>query len=154
MEIQDIDIDLSELSQNPEEPLKLEDIYLMQEDSTGVPSDTIRLDIRKIIPKPTRPIKSIGTILAKKPDEISFPLDVKEMTNFDLIPTALAQEQFRWFGRENNFDFYEKKINEKTIRRYYYDCWVLQYSIDSNGDSIEGSFVWVRQGKSFLGYCF
>ena len=163
MSIKDLDLDISGAPRKPDGALDseqleidLQEIHLVyDEERVGLTDDEIRLDIRKVIKDEVdKPVKRIGTILAKKADRVSVPWQPWIMKKVQILEPALAQQSFDWHGREDNFDFYERKIDETTIRRYYYDCWILEYKIDSNGDSIDDSFVWIEKGASLLGYCF
>lgn len=128
----------------------LKDIHLVSEnDRTGLDDDEVRLRVRKINRAAIKDTKDIGKILAKKSDEVTIPL----FNRINLMDSAHAQSNFRWYGHEDNFDFYEEQIDKYTIRRYYSDCWILEYKIDHQRRSIPNSFVWIKKGRSFLGYC-
>lgn len=138
---------------NIENQIVLKDVYLVEDDNkTGLSKDEIRLYIQKTIdPGLFKDSKIIGKILARKVDKVTKPWHFSKLS---FEEPAYAQERFRWYGREKNRNFYEKRINLKTIRRYYHDCWILEYKIDRSGRSIQSSFNWIRKGHSFFGHCF
>jgi hypothetical protein len=117
------------------------DIYLLEsKDHISPIPDKAYLEIRKYTK--ANDTKKIGLIHAYKPDmkpvpRVSFPGFIKK---------AYANEKFEWYGHANDRNFTEKYTNQKTIRRYYDDGWILEYKVDKKRKSILSSFRWIKKG--------
>ena len=109
------------------------------EDPNPMPEGKIRLQIRAVSSDPFV-INNIGLIVAQKAKvNKDFIFDTLE-----IVKKAWGQS-FNWEGHENNINYKEVYINKTTIRRYYSDGWILQYNVDSNGNSIPSSFQWIKK---------
>ena len=110
------------------------------EDPNPMPEGKIRLQIRAVSSNPFV-INNIGLIVAQKAKvNKDFIFDTLE-----IVKKAWGQN-FNWEGHENNLNYKEVYKNKTTIKRYYSDGWILQYNVDSNGNSIPSSFQWIKRG--------
>ncbi len=119
--------------------LELKKIYLLPEEYTPEEEQFI-LQIKRIdehrIPVP------IGNITAQKGKVVDLP----KIPGFFAMSPAYAQEDFEWYGHEENYQFREEFIDRYTIRRYYDDGWILEYKVDEQGYFVPFSFRWIRRG--------
>ncbi len=112
--------------------------------------------LHRINPRIPSDIKIIGSVstddktTTKTTNPIDFLQEITNFTsqsisNFSLIEIAHAQQEFNWYGYEDNYDFQEKYTDEYTVRRSYDDGAILEYKIDLNGSSIPESFKWIER---------
>ena len=112
---------------------------ILLEDPNPISKGKIRLQIRAVSIDPFV-INNMGSIIAQKAKvNKGVVLDALEV-----VKKAWAQN-FKWEGHANNTHYKEVYINKTTIRRYYSDGWILQYNVDSNGNSIRSSFQWIKK---------
>jgi hypothetical protein len=105
----------------------------------------IGLTIHRIDDQDDLDIQQIGLIVAQR-------CPIKNILPFfsnsnNLFKVAYAQSSsFNWYGHQNNRNFKEKYVDNKTVHRIYNDGWILEYKLDATGRSIPSSFIWVEKG--------
>lgn len=135
--------------------VNLQNVYLAPFPQLLPPEEPDTYKIRRIVDTPAV-TKAIGTIRKKKQsrkDSIFPQLWERIEAIFSNLPkenlfiqSAYAQEeQFNWYGHENNYNFYERYVDKYTIYRFYDDGWILEYKVDEAGSSIPNSFKWIRK---------
>ncbi|WP_019507843.1 hypothetical protein [Pleurocapsa sp. PCC 7319] len=130
---------LDELRDNSS--LELTKVYLLKGEPEFLhdPEDRALLEVRRI--NNNYSTVPLGNIIAQR----GKILDMPKIPRFFSLSAAYAQQDFEWYGHENNYQFREEFIDRHTIRRYYDDGWVLEYKIDEQGRSIQSTFKWIKR---------
>ena len=118
---------------------EFKEITLLEDPEEPISKEKIRLKIRAVSDDPFV-INDMGLIIAQR-------AKVNKDVVFDTLDVVkkVWGQNFNWEGHANNTHYKEVYINKTTIRRYYSDGWILQYNVDSNGNSIRSSFQWIKK---------
>jgi hypothetical protein len=119
--------------------LELKNMILLQGEYIPAQEDRFLLRLRRIVDYDTI---AVGKIIAQKGKIIDIPHIGHD---WFAMQGAYAQQKFKWYGHEKNYQFREEFIDSHTIRRYYDDGWILEYKIDEQGRSIPSTFRWIQR---------
>ncbi len=120
-----------------ESKIRFEKLFLVEDPEYPRTDSDVGFKLRKIFD--STDVRTIGVVVAQKGKIKEFFIGAS-ITN-----KAHAQQDFNWYGHENNYRFREKLVARNTIRRYYDDGWILEYKIDEKGRSIPSSFRWIKK---------